>query len=52
MVKPWVKGLFGHGRDAHLVRWLWIDPDWQSHPENTPAYVSPDFAPPGRLGQP
>jgi oligopeptide transport system substrate-binding protein len=50
LVKPWVKGHYGLGRDVHLVRWLWIDPDWATHTVDEPAYVSPDFPPPGRLG--
>jgi oligopeptide transport system substrate-binding protein len=51
LVKPWVKGFYGHGRDMHLLRWLWIDADWKAHAADEPAYVSPDFAPPGRLGR-
>lgn len=50
LVKPWVKGFYGHGRDMHLLRWLWIDPDWRTHGADDPAYVSPDFPTPGRLG--
>jgi oligopeptide transport system substrate-binding protein len=49
LVKPWVRGHYGLGRDVHLVRWLWIDPAWASSSVDEPAYVSPDFPPPGRL---
>jgi oligopeptide transport system substrate-binding protein len=49
VVKPWVKGFYGSARDRHLVRWLWIDPAWESNPGNAPAAEPREFPPPGRL---
>jgi oligopeptide transport system substrate-binding protein len=49
MVKPWVKGFFGSPRDAHLVKWMWIDPEWKSNPESSPAMPPLPFPEPGRL---
>jgi len=37
VVKPWIKGFYGAPEDRHLVRWLWIDPDWERSPGNEPA---------------
>jgi oligopeptide transport system substrate-binding protein len=48
-VKPWVKGFYGIAEDRHLLRWLWIDPDWESNPGNEPAAVPLELPPPGRL---
>ena len=49
LVKPWVKGYWGWSRNAHAYQYLWIDPDYASHPENTPAYQPLEFPPPGAL---
>jgi oligopeptide transport system substrate-binding protein len=49
MTKPWLKGYFGSPRDTHLVKWMWIDPDWQKHPESSPAMPPLPFPEPGRL---
>jgi oligopeptide transport system substrate-binding protein len=49
MTKPWVKGFFGTPRDTHLVKWMWIDPDWKAHPESSPAMPPLPFPEPGRL---
>jgi len=51
LVKPWVKGFYGSPRDTHLLRWLWIDPDFRGHPGNEPAGVPLELPPPGRLGE-
>jgi oligopeptide transport system substrate-binding protein len=49
LVKPWVKGYWGWSRNAHAYQYLWIDPDYAAHPENTPAYQPLEFPPPGAL---
>ncbi len=49
LVKPWVKGFTGNGRNVHLMKWFWIDDDWRNNPSNEPAYPSVELPPPGRL---
>lgn len=48
LVKPYVKGWYGNARDTHLVKWMWIDPDWRSGSENVPAYPPAELPPPGK----
>jgi oligopeptide transport system substrate-binding protein len=52
LVKPWVKGFYGTSRPARLIKWLWIDPAWQSHPGNEPAAPPLELPEPGRLSPP
>ena len=49
LMKPWVKGFRGNGRNVTLMKWLWIDPSWRSNPSNEPAFPSIDFPTPGRI---
>ncbi|AUX22639.1 peptide ABC transporter substrate-binding protein [Sorangium cellulosum] len=51
LVKPWVRGFLPNARNTQLMRWLWIDPDWQSKPAGAPP-PAPELPPPGRLGGP
>ncbi len=38
LIKPYLKGFFPNTMNVHLVRFMWIDPSWSSHPDNAPAY--------------
>jgi oligopeptide transport system substrate-binding protein len=49
VVKPWVKGFYGIAEDRHLLRWLWIDPEWEKNPGNEPAAAPIGLPVPGRL---
>ena len=49
MVKPYVKGFYPNARNLHPVRFMWIDPDWRTHPDNAPAYAAEELPPPGRI---
>jgi oligopeptide transport system substrate-binding protein len=49
LVKPWVKGFWGWSRNAHLYQYLWIDQDFEAHPDNRPAYSPLELPPPGVL---
>ncbi|WP_437321056.1 peptide ABC transporter substrate-binding protein [Sorangium sp. So ce385] len=49
LVKPWVRGYIPNARNTQLVKWLWIDPDWQHRPAGEPPPVL-ELPPPGRLG--
>ncbi|WP_437941902.1 peptide ABC transporter substrate-binding protein [Sorangium sp. So ce341] len=48
LVKPWVRGYIPNARNTQLVKWLWIDPDWQRRPAGEPPPVL-ELPPPGRL---
>jgi oligopeptide transport system substrate-binding protein len=47
LVKPWVRGLFTHPRGVHLLKWLWIDKDWQDGQPNVPSYEVAPYPAPG-----
>jgi ABC-type oligopeptide transport system substrate-binding subunit len=47
LVKPYVKGFRLNSRDLQLVKYMWIDPAWQTNPSNDPAYPLAAFPPPG-----
>ncbi|WP_437971427.1 peptide ABC transporter substrate-binding protein [Sorangium sp. So ce260] len=49
LVKPWVRGFIPNARNTQLVKWLWIDPDWQRRPAGEPPPAL-EMPPPGRLG--
>ncbi|WP_437900547.1 peptide ABC transporter substrate-binding protein [Sorangium sp. So ce124] len=49
LVKPWVRGYIPNARNTQLIKWLWIDPDWQKGPAGEPPPVL-ELPPPGRLG--
>ncbi|WP_438030085.1 peptide ABC transporter substrate-binding protein [Sorangium sp. So ce233] len=49
LVKPWVRGFIPNARNTQLVKWLWIDPDWQHRPAGEPPPAL-ELPPPGRLG--
>ncbi|WP_437785740.1 peptide ABC transporter substrate-binding protein [Sorangium sp. So ce1097] len=49
LVKPWVRGFIPNARSTQLIKWLWIDPDWQHRPAGEPPPVL-ELPPPGRLG--
>jgi oligopeptide transport system substrate-binding protein len=51
LVKPWVKGLWGSALRPHRVEYLWIDPAWERGGPNEPAFLPPEFPPPGRLSR-
>ncbi|XXX81746.1 peptide ABC transporter substrate-binding protein [Sorangium sp. So ce134] len=51
LVKPWVRGYIPNARSTQLIKWLWIDPDWQHRPAGDPPPVL-ELPPPGRLGGP
>lgn len=46
MMKPYVKGNWVNASNKHPVKWMWIDPDWRQHPENTTAYPVEELPPP------
>ncbi|MEZ4312565.1 MAG: ABC transporter substrate-binding protein [Polyangiaceae bacterium] len=52
LVKPWVKGYHGSSQAIDLVRWIWMDPAFREHPDNTPASEPLELPPPGRLTLP
>lgn len=52
LIKPWVKGFHGNLRNVHLVKWLWLDPDWQKNSDNAPAFPPPLLPEPGRIEAP
>ena len=49
LVKPWVKGYRGNGRNLTLMKWLRIDPSWQDDPSNEPTFPSLQLPKPGRI---
>ncbi|WP_437682513.1 peptide ABC transporter substrate-binding protein [Sorangium sp. So ce131] len=49
LVKPWVRGFIPNARNTQLVKWLWIDPDWQGKPAAA-APAELELPPPGRIG--
>ncbi|WP_437492419.1 peptide ABC transporter substrate-binding protein [Sorangium sp. So ce1014] len=49
LVKPWVRGYIPNARNTQLIKWLWIDPDWQHRPAGEPPPAL-EMPPPGRLG--
>jgi oligopeptide transport system substrate-binding protein len=52
LVKPWLKGFYGNPRNVHMVRFLWIDPTFESDGGNEPACAPLELPPPGRLDSP
>ncbi|MGK3963516.1 peptide ABC transporter substrate-binding protein [Sorangium sp. So ce1667] len=49
LVKPWVRGFIPNARSTQLIKWLWIDPEWQHRPPGEPPPAL-ELPPPGRLG--
>lgn len=49
MVKPYVKGFYENPKNEHLVRFMWLDPDWRRQPDNAPAHAIAEFPPPGEF---
>ncbi|HSN99399.1 MAG TPA: peptide ABC transporter substrate-binding protein, partial [Candidatus Nanopelagicales bacterium] len=49
LLKPWVKGYFPNARNVQLLKWMWIDPDWQRNQTNEVAAPPFELPPPGRL---
>ena len=51
LVKPWVKGYRGNGRNLTLMKWLSIDPSWRDDPSNEPTFPALELPKPGRITQ-
>jgi oligopeptide transport system substrate-binding protein len=49
LVKPYVQGFYESPKNEHLVRFLWLDPDWKGRAGTEPAYPVERFPPPGEF---
>jgi oligopeptide transport system substrate-binding protein len=44
LIKPYMKGYWPNVDNKHGIQWMWIDPSWRDHPENSTAYPVTELA--------